>query len=461
VSEPGGKSIRPLVFVVDDEPLMAKAVCAMLGAAGYEARSFGRVVDALARLGCDRPEAVLMDLMMPEVDGIEGLRRIRAMQPDLPVLMVSGQGTIRTAVEALKLGAYDFLEKPVDSSRVQTAMAHALESARLKRQVSVLQGELGERYRMVGDSAALAKVRDLIERAAPTTASVLITGESGVGKELVARAVHFQSRRAAEPFVALNCAAIPKELIESELFGHERGAFTGADRSREGKLEQADRGTLFLDEVADMCTAAQAKLLRFLESPEIQHLGSNECVSLDVRVMAATNRNLAELIKAGSFREDLYHRLNVVAIRVPALRERSEDIEALVQFFLLHFCRRHNRSVTLAEECWPVLVACDWPGNVRELRNLVERVVVLSRTNPVEPGELRDFVGNDEARSPNDESPGALKSALDRAEREAVQKALAVCEGNVTAAARMLGVERPSLYRIMKRHGLGDTGSKP
>jgi two-component system nitrogen regulation response regulator NtrX len=442
------------VFVVDDEPLLAKALCAMLHRAGCETSAFASGPSMLAVLGQTRPQAVLLDLMLPEMDGIEVLRRIREIAPDLPVVMMSGQGTIRAAVDALKLGAFDFLEKPIDLSRLETTLARALEWARLRHQVSVLRAELAERFRMVGNSKALEQVRDLISRAAPTTAGVLITGESGVGKELVARAIHFQSLRAAEPFVALNCAAIPKELIESELFGHERGAFTGAEAARKGKLQEADKGTLFLDEVADMSLAAQAKLLRFLEHPEVERLGSNESILLDVRVLAATNKNLAGCIKDGSFREDLFHRLNVVTIRVPALRERLEDIEALTAFFLDRYCRQNNRVLSLAPECQAVLRGHDWPGNVRELRNLVERVVVLARTNPVEPDELGRALGTVPVRGQSPEPDGTLRAALDRTEREMVEQALAAGHGNVSAAARALGVERASLYRVMKRHGI-------
>jgi len=458
VSEPGGSVSRPLVFVVDDEPLLARALCAMLRRPGYEARAFATGPSAIEALGRIRPELVLLDLVLPEMDGIEVLRRIREIEPDLPVVMMSGQGTVRAAVDALKLGASDFLEKPIDLARLEAALARALECARLRRQVAVLRTEVEERYHMVGNSKALEHVRDLVSRAAPTTVAVLITGETGVGKELVARAIHLQSLRSAEPFVALNCAAIPKELIESELFGYERGAFTGAEAARKGKLQEADKGTLFLDEVADMSPAAQAKLLRFLEHPEVKRPGSNETVLMDVRVVAATNKNLAACIRDGSFREDLFHRLNVVTIKVPALRERLEDIELLTTFFLDRFCRQYNRLVSLAPECPSVLCGHEWPGNVRELRNLVERVVVLARTNPVEPEELQSLLGHDLETAPirgdSSHPDGALRTALDRTEREMVEQALAAGHGKVSAAARALGIERASLYRIIKRHGI-------
>ena len=436
--------------MVDDDPLVTKALSAMLRQAGCEVTAFSAGQAAIEALGRTRPMLVLLDLILPGMDGIEVLRRIREVAPEVAVVMVSGQGTIKAAVDALKLGASDFLEKPVNQARIEAALTRALEYSRLRRQVNGLRAELAERFRIVGNSKALGQVRDLISRAAPTTASVLITGDSGVGKELVARAIHLESQRQAEPFVALNCAAIPKELIESELFGHERGAFTGAEAARKGKLQEADKGTLFLDEVADMSPAAQAKLLRFLEHPEVERLGSNQSVLLDVRVLAATNKNLAACIKDGSFREDLFHRLNVVTIRVPSLHERSEDIEELTAFFLERFCRRNNRAVSFAPECMPILRGYDWPGNVRELRNLVERAVVLARTNPVEPDELQSFFGIEVPVRQD----GTLRAALDRVEREAVERALAAERGVVSAAARALGVERASLYRIMRRHGI-------
>jgi two-component system, NtrC family, nitrogen regulation response regulator NtrX len=450
VNERETRGSRPLVFVVDDEPLVARALSTMVRQAGCEATVFTTGPDALAALNEVRPQLVMLDLAMPEMDGIEVLRRIRQVAPDLPVVMASGKGTIRAAVDALKLGAFDFLEKPVEQERLETVFAHALERSQLRRSVGVLRAELSERFRMVGNSKALEQVRELIGRVAPTTAGALIIGETGVGKELVARAIHLQSPRQDEPFVALNCAAIPKELIESELFGHVRGAFTGADSARKGKLQAADNGTLFLDEVADMSIAAQAKLLRFLEQPEVERLGSNEPIQLDVRVLAATNKDLVASIKTGSFRNDLFHRLNVVTIRVPALRERQEDIEKLSAFFLERVCRKHNRVLTLAPECLAVLRAHDWPGNVRELRNLIERVAVLARTNPVEPGELESFLDVDTQVRQD----GTLKATLDQAEREAVEKALAAVGGSVNAAARKLGVERGSLYRIIKRYGI-------
>jgi DNA-binding NtrC family response regulator len=443
-------SAKLTVFIVDDEPQVARAAAVMLRSAGMETVVFERGQTALDALRDRVPQAALLDLMLPDLDGIELLRRMREIAPEMPVVMMSGQGTVRTAVEALKLGAYDFVEKPFDAGRLQSAMNRALECGRLRRQVSALESELGEQYRMVGESVELAQVRELVRRVAPTRVNVLITGESGAGKELVARALHMLSPRKGEPFVALNCAAIPKELVESELFGHERGAFTGAEQSRKGKLEEADGGTFLLDEVGDMSMAAQAKSLRFLENSEVQRVGRNEPVLLDVRVIAATNKDLPEAIKAGQFREDLYHRLNVVTIDVPPLRRRPADIETLAEHFLAEFCRRHNRALVFAPGCGDVLRAHSWPGNVRELRNVVERTVVLGRSNPLSPQELRGFIGITAPVS----GGGTLAEVTTRAERAAVEQALAASGGCVATAARMLGIERPSLYRIMKRHGL-------
>jgi PAS domain S-box-containing protein len=332
---------------------------------------------------------------------------------------------------------------------VRLTAENALTSGRLQQQVGRLRQELEGQYRMVGDSPEIQHVRNLITRVAPTRASVLITGESGVGKELVARAIHLKSPRVAETFAALNCAAIPRELIESELFGYEKGAFTGAGSSRMGKLQEADNGTLFLDEVGDMSPETQAKLLRFLENMEIQRLGGSKTVHLDVRLISATNKDLPAGIKEGKFREDLYHRLNVVTIDVPPLRERTGDIELLTTYFLDRYGSDHGRIVSLTPESRQVLRSYAWPGNVRELRNIIEHAVIMAETNPVESEELRSFLGA-EAKVPTN---GNLKVALERAEREAAERALAQTKGDIAEAAAILGIVPTSLYRIMKRFG--------
>ena len=442
--------VKQLIYVACGDPQTATALNKVLTEGGYACQLFPDGQSVLAAIKVQLPDLLALDLVLPDASGIEVLKKAHRIAPNLPVIMMAERVSVTTAVAALKLGASDFLESPNEPGRVLVAARHALETTDLQRQLQHLKGELQERYKMVGESAGMKRVWSLIRRVAPTSASVLITGESGTGKELVARAVHLSSPRAARPFVPLNCAAIPRELIESELFGHEKGAFTGANGARMGKLQEADSGTLFLDEIGDLSLPAQAKLLRFLNDSEIQRVGGSGVIRLDVRIVAATNKDIQALIKRKLYRDDLYHRLNVVSIDVPPLRERAVDIELLVTFFLDQFCTQYDRIVSLTPESWLVLKAYTWPGNVRELRNLIERVVILAETNPVEAEELRSFLGA-ETKVPTD---GTLKVALERAEREAVETVLAQTRGNVAEAAAILGIVRPSLYRIMKRYGM-------
>ena len=442
--------VKQLIYVACGDPQTATALNEVLTEGGYACQLFPDGQSVLAAIKVQLPDLLALDLVLTDASGIEVLKKAHRIAPNLPVIMMAERVSVTTAVAALKLGASDFLESPNEPGRVLVAARHALETTDLQRQLQHLKGELQERYKMVGESAGMKRVWSLIRRVAPTSASVLITGESGTGKELVARAVHLSSPRAARPFVPLNCAAIPRELIESELFGHEKGAFTGANGARMGKLQEADSGTLFLDEIGDLSLPAQAKLLRFLNDSEIQRVGGSGVIRLDVRIVAATNKDIQALIKRKLYRDDLYHRLNVVSIDVPPLRERAVDIELLATFFLDQFCTEYDRIVSLTPESWLVLKAYTWPGNVRELRNLIERVVILAETNPVEAEELRSFLGA-ETKVPTD---GTLKVALERAEREAVETVLAQTRGNVAEAAAILGIVRPSLYRIMKRYGM-------
>jgi DNA-binding NtrC family response regulator len=442
--------VKQSIYVACADTEVTAALDKALCGGGYDCRMFAAGEDLLAAVRVLAPDLVILDLVLPDLAGTKALKAIRRIAPSLPVIMMAEQVSVRTAVTALKLGAADFLDSPRDPGRVLVAVRHALETTDLQRQLQHLKDELQERYRMVGESSGMKRVWSLIRRVAPTSASVLITGESGVGKELVARAVHVQSPRAARLFVPLNCAAIPRELIESELFGHEKGAFTGAGTARMGKLQEADSGTLFLDEIGDLSLPAQAKLLRFLNDSEIQRVGGSGTIRLDVRIVAATNKDIQELVRRKLYRDDLYHRLNVVTIDVPPLRERVMDIELLASFFLDRFCSDYGRVVSFTPESWLALKAYAWPGNVRELRNLVERVVILAETNPVEAEELRSFLGA-EAKVPTD---GTLKVALERAEREAVERVLAQTHDNVAEAAAVLGIVRPSLYRIMRRYGI-------
>jgi DNA-binding NtrC family response regulator len=442
--------LKQSIYVACEDAQTAAALNKVLTGGGYTCELFSDGRSVLAAIKAKLPDLLALDLVLPDAGGIEVLKKARRIAPTLPVIMMAERVSVTTAVAALKLGATDFLESPRDPGRVLVAARHALETTDMQRQLEHMRDELQERYKMVGESTGMKRVWNLIRKVAPTTASVLITGESGVGKELVARAIHLQSPRAARPFVPLNCAAIPKELIESELFGHEKGAFTGAGTARIGKIQEADAGTLFLDEIGDLSLSAQAKLLRFLNDSEVQRVGGNTVIHMDARVVAATNKDLHELMKQNLYRDDLYHRLNVVTIEVPPLRERVSDIELLTTFFLDHYCADYGRIIGFAPESWLALKAYPWPGNIRELRNLIERVVILAETNPVESEELRSFLGA-EAKVPTD---GTLKVAIERAERETVERVMEQTQNNVAEAAAILGIVRPSLYRIMKRYGI-------
>jgi len=442
---------QTLIYVVDDDQRLAGTVCGLLSGEGYTTRSFHDGSSVLSAVRDAPPELVVLDLMLPDLEGTEVLKKLQVDMPGLPVVMMSGKGTISTAVEAVKLGAYDFIEKPLDANRLKVAVRNAVESGRLRNRITHLEQEVAEGFAMVCISPAMKDIREDINRIAASPACVLITGESGVGKEVAARAIHLESPRSTYRFVALNCAAIPQELIESELFGHQKGAFTGATASRHGKLLLADKGTLFLDEVGDMSLPVQAKLLRFLETKEVQPLGSTSSVFLDVRIIAATNKNLAECITQHSFREDLYYRLNVVTIDVPPLRERREAIGPLVEHFWLKLgSELHRPDVELSPEARRALESYHWPGNVREVRNVVERLLLLARTNPITAKEARSFL----TPLPCSHDDSTLRSARGSAECQAAERALALAHGNVTKASRILGIKRQSLYRIMKRCGL-------
>src|SRR5262245_50134964 len=383
---------KSLVLVVDDESDIRSSLRMILEYEGYGFAEASSGEEALAKLESERPDALVVDIKMPRMDGLEILARVKQSDPSLPVIVVSGHGTIATAVEATHLGAFDFMEKPLERDRVLLVLRNALASSRLERENRDLKLSFEEKFRLVGDAPAMKSVHEQIALAAPTKASVLITGESGTGKELVARAVHRNSPRVSKAFVRVNCAAIPEELIESELFGHEKGSFTGALRDQAGKFVQADGGTIFLDEIADMSLRAQSKVLRALQDGEIEPVGAAKSFVVDVRVIAATNKRLEDEIGAGRFREDLFFRLNVVPIRVPALRERRDDIPALVSWFIDSFCAEHGtKPKTVSPQALQELVGLPWRGNVRELRNAIERLVIMTpgsviRAEDIPPG---------------------------------------------------------------------------
>ncbi len=377
------------ILVIDDEIAIRKTLKEILEYENHTVDTAKDGFEALDKVKANHYDVILLDIKMPKKDGIEVLESIMQISPETPVIMITGHGTVETAVEALKKGAYDFLEKPLDLNRLLVAVRNALEKKDLVKETKKLRKKINKTYELIGESPAIKQVKEMIERVAPTDARVLIIGENGTGKEIVARLLHEKSNRANGPFVEVNCAAIPSELIESELFGHEKGAFTSAYKSRKGKFELANGGTIFLDEIGDMSLAAQAKVLRVLEEQKLTPVGSNKQIKIDVRVIAATNKNLQEEIKKGNFREDLYHRLSVIIIRMPTLNERVEDIPLLVDYFLKLASEEYNmprKSIT--DEAIKELQKIKWTGNIRELKNVVERLVILGG-NPITDEDVK------------------------------------------------------------------------
>ena len=451
---------HPHVLVVDDEANLRRMLCAVLVAEGYRTLEAASGTEALAAVSRRRPDAVLLDLSMPGgPDGLETLERLAADAPGVPVIMISGRAGLSDAVRATKLGAYHFLEKPLAPESVLLTLRSALELARAKAEAMALREALGPTATMVGSSPQMAELRALIARVAPTEARVLISGESGTGKELVAAAIHAGSPRADAPFVRVNCAAIPRELVESEMFGHERGAFTGATERRTGRFEQADGGTLFLDEVGDLSGEAQAKLLRALEAGEIERVGGERAIPVDVRLVSATNKDLARAAKDGQFREDLLYRLNVFPIAIAPLRERPGDVPELVRHFAALITQRIGRpAVTVTAEAMDLLVRHTWPGNVRELANIVERLIILSPRPAVTPDDVAGALPAGDGETASLPNPVAetleLADELDRFERTLIARALSAAGGSVAEAARRLSTDRANLYRRMKRLGI-------
>jgi two-component system nitrogen regulation response regulator NtrX len=453
------------VLVVDDEVNIRKTLNGVLSDEGYKvllAENAEKAVDALSRSLVD---AVLLDVWLPGMDGLEALRRIREMYPLLPVIMISGHGTIDMAVKAVKNGAFDFIEKPISLDKLLITLSRAIEREMLRSENVELKERVERKFRLVGESEAMRKLRAEIAAAGPTNASVLISGENGSGKEIVAREIHRHSRREGKPFVAVNCAAIPEELIESELFGHERGAFTGAVGKRRGRFEMADGGTLFLDEVGDMSPRTQAKILRVLEEREFERVGGGEKIRTDVRILAATNRNLPKEVAAGRFREDLYFRLNVFPIFVPALRDRKEDIPPIASHFIEEICGEQGKETKkLSAEAMRRLLAHSWPGNIRELRNVVERLVILSAGHRVEEDTVRRVL----TAEPPSAEPTAAQAFDEENFREAtlafekayLERKLRENDFNVSRTAEKLGLDRTSIHRKMKQLGISAEGGR-
>ncbi|HSE98530.1 MAG TPA: sigma-54 dependent transcriptional regulator [Blastocatellia bacterium] len=445
------------VLVVDDEEGIRRTLSAVLEDEGLTVYTAASGEECLAAFDRRVFSCVLLDVWLPGIDGIETLKRLKANYPETAVIMISGHGSIESAVRATRLGALDFIEKPLQIERTVLAIRNALRQRQLESDNRRLRQQLDDEYTMVGESVPMRALRQQITIAAPTNGRILIYGESGTGKELVARAIHSQSSRASTSFIELNCAAIPEELIESELFGHTKGAFTGATQAKRGKFEQSDDGTLFLDEVGDMSLKVQAKVLRVLEEQRFEPVGSSSTVKVDVRIIAATNKRLDEEIERGTFRPDLFYRLNVIPFEVPPLRERREDIPLLVDYFNKKYSTAYNREPkTFADDALERLMSFHWPGNVRELRNIVERVVIMTANEAVKAADLPVLGSTEDTASPSRYNFASYREGRDSYERNYIQRKLAECDGNITRTAEAMGIDRSHLYRRMKSLGITD-----
>ena len=444
----------PSILIVDDESGIRESLGALLRDEGYDAEAVASGEECLDRLKRRNFDLVLLDVWLNGMDGLDTLERMQEHSPAPMVVMISGHGNIETAVRATKLGAFDFIEKPLSVEKVVLVARNALEYLRLEEENRRLRAELEERHQILGASVPMKALRQQIALTAPTNGRVLIYGESGTGKELVARALHANSPRSAMPFVEVNCAAIPEELIESEMFGHRKGSFTGASEDKVGKFQKADGGTLFLDEVGDMSLKTQSKVLRVLEEQRVEPLGSNHPVNVDVRVIAATNKKLEDEIGRNTFREDLFYRLNVIPFYVPPLRERTEDLPVLAAHFLNEFCEAYGKKAKdFTAPAMEVLLAYPWPGNVRELRNLVERLVIMCPSPKIEPHHLPPELFRGASKSPQ-KPYESLQEARAAYERDFVLRKLEENRWNMTKAAAALGLERSHLYRKMRSLGI-------
>jgi len=438
------------ILIVDDEPSNRKILGQELVHKGFAVDTAAGGTEALRKIESTPPDLVILDYMMPDMSGLDVLKELRKKGNDTPVIMITAYGSVERAVEVMKAGAYDFITRPFDPDHIELVVRKAIERQTLKREVEVLSEEIRDRYHLVtGESPKMKQVVDLARKAANSSATVMLLGESGTGKEIFARNIHNWSERKDRPFTTINCVALSKELLESELFGHEQGAFTGAHQRKKGKLELAQGGTVFFDEIGDISPELQAKLLRFLQEREFERVGGVTSISVDVRVIAATNRDLENVLKTGAFREDLYHRLNVVAIRLPPLRERREDIALLCQYFLRKYATEAHRNFTeIADEAMERIVAYDWPGNVRELANVIERAVVLGAGPTITVDELPSRIAD--PISPSYRAMPSYREGVNAARKEIVLKALSRTQGNRSAAAKLLGLESKYFLKLMK-----------
>lgn len=444
------------ILVVDDEEGICLSLKGILSDEGYDVLTAESGEECLRLLDDELPDLILLDIWLPGMDGIEVLKVIKARFPQIQIIMMSGHGTIESAVKATKLGAFDFIEKPLSLEKIVLLVAHALEMARLEEENRLLKDRMQHEYELTGTSREIEELREMIQIISPTNAWVLIMGENGTGKELVARSIHRQSKKSEAPFVEVNCAAIPEELIESELFGHEKGAFTGATAKKRGKFEMADGGTLFLDEVADMSLKAQAKILRILQEKKFERVGGTRFINVEVRVLAATNKDLEKEMEEGRFRQDLYYRLHVIPLYVPPLRTRKEDVAALVHGFLKEFSAKEGiPEKYMTEGAIELLKTHDWPGNVRELKNVIERLVILTPSDLITEEDLPFLAGR--PMRPLEEvsnHSGSLREAKADFEKSYIVQKLEESDWNVTKTAKILGLERSNLHRKIRAYGL-------
>ena len=446
--------MKDTILVVDDEESICQSLKAILSDEGYQVLVAGSGEEAVKIVEEEMPQLVLLDIWLPGMDGLETLQAIKKVNPKVLVIIMSGHGTIETAVKATKLGAFDFIEKPLSLDKIIILVNNAINLIRLNEENVLLKQKVSHQYELTGQSPAITELKEMISIVAPTNAWILIMGENGTGKELVARSIHHLSLRSHKDIVEVNCAAIPEELIESELFGHEKGAFTGATEKKRGKFDLAHEGTIFLDEVADMSLKAQAKILRILQEKKFERVGGNKLIDMDVRVLAATNKDLEEEMKAGRFRQDLYYRLHVIPLSVPSLRERKEDIKPLAERFLLDFTIKEGlEPKILTDDALALLMKHDWPGNVRELKNIIERLIILTPSNEITDKDIPLLNSKEERDIASDAQSATIDSLKDARmdfERQFILKKLEENEGNISKTAEAIGLERSHLHKKLK-----------
>ncbi len=445
------------ILVVDDEESICQSLQGILTDEGYDVRTAGSSEEALKAIEEDLPDLVLLDIWLPGMDGLEALKIIKTDYPQVPVIMMSGHGTIETAVKATKLGAFDFIEKPISLEKVVLLVNHAIDLVRLEEENKFLKQKVTSAFELIGQSKSILDLKEMIRIVAPTNAWILIMGENGTGKELVARSIHYQSKRARRPFIEVNCAASPEELIESELFGHEKGSFTGATGKKRGKFELAHEGTLFLDEVADMSLKAQAKILRILQEKKFERVGGNKFIDTDVRVLAATNKDLEKEMESERFRQDLYYRLNVIPLTIAPLRDRKEDIPILANQFVNDFCHKEGiEPKDITDDAINVLMEHNWPGNVRELKNIVERLVIMTPAAKITADDIPLLSKEEQPEEAIDTifTHNSFRKAKMEFEKKFILKKLQENEGNISKTADSIGLERSNLHRKIKTHSL-------